>query len=60
MSEVFPSAKRSDKIILLILSDKFFCRHPIDALGFAPSQVRKAIPGTLLGHILKNGIEMAH
>lgn len=35
-------------------------RHPIDALGFAPSQVRKAIPGTLLDHIMKNGIEIAH
>ena len=34
-------------------------RHLIDALGFAPSQVRKAIPGTLLDHILKNGIEIA-
>ena len=34
--------------------------YPIDALGFAPSQVRNAIPGTLLGHILKNGIEIAH
>jgi predicted nucleotidyltransferase len=33
---------------------------PIDVLGFAPSQVRKAIPGTLLSHILKNGIEIAH
>jgi len=38
----------------------FFCRHPIDALGFAPSQVRKAIPGTLLDHILKNGIQITH
>lgn len=34
--------------------------YPIDALGFAPSQVREAIPGTLLSHILKNGIEMTH
>ncbi len=34
--------------------------HPIDVLGFAPSQVRKAVPGTLLGHIVKNGIEIAH
>src|SRR4030042_97650 len=24
--------------------------YPIDALGFAPSQVRKAAPGTLLNH----------
>ena len=34
--------------------------HPIDVLGFAPSQVRKAAPGTLLSHIMKNGIEIAH
>jgi uncharacterized protein len=34
--------------------------YSIDVLGFAPSQVRKAIPGTLLSHILKNGIEIAH
>jgi predicted nucleotidyltransferase len=34
--------------------------YPIDVLGFAPSQVRKAIPGTLLNHILKNGIEIPH
>lgn len=34
--------------------------HPIDVLGFAPSQVRKAAPGTLLSHIMKHGIEIAH
>jgi predicted nucleotidyltransferase len=34
--------------------------YPIDVLGFAPSQVRKAAPGTLLSHILQNGIEIAH
>ena len=34
--------------------------HPIDVLGYAPSQVRKAVPGTLLSHILKNGIEIGH
>jgi hypothetical protein len=33
--------------------------YPIDVLGYAPSQVRKAAPGTLLNHILKNGIEIA-
>lgn len=32
--------------------------YPIDVLGFAPSQVRKAAPGTLLRHIMKNGIEI--
>jgi len=31
---------------------------PMDVLGFAPSQVRKAVPGTLLAHILKSGIEI--
>ncbi len=30
--------------------------RPLDVLGFAPSQVRKAEPGTLLSHIVKNGI----
>jgi predicted nucleotidyltransferase len=35
-------------------------RYPIDVLGFSPSQVRKAAPGTLLSHIIKNGIEIAH
>jgi uncharacterized protein len=35
-------------------------RYPIDALGFSPSQVRKAAPGTLLNHIIKNGIEIVH
>ncbi len=34
--------------------------YPLDVLGYAPSQVRKAAPGTLLGHILKNGIEITH
>jgi predicted nucleotidyltransferase len=34
--------------------------YPIDVLGFAPSQVIKAIHGTLLNHILKNGIEIPH
>ncbi|MCX5846646.1 MAG: nucleotidyltransferase domain-containing protein [Deltaproteobacteria bacterium] len=32
--------------------------YPMDVLGFAPSQVRKATPGTLLNHILKHGIEI--
>jgi predicted nucleotidyltransferase len=32
--------------------------YQMDALGFAPSQVRKATPGTLLNHILKHGIEI--
>lgn len=31
---------------------------PLDVLGFSPSQVKKAMPGTLLGHILKNGLEI--
>jgi predicted nucleotidyltransferase len=35
-------------------------RYPIDVLGYAPSQVRKAAPGTLINHIVKNGIEIAH
>ncbi len=35
-------------------------RHPMDVLGFSPSQVRKAAPGTLLNHIVKNGIEITH
>jgi len=35
-------------------------QYPIDVLGFAPSQVRKAAPGTLLSHIVKHGIEIAH
>ena len=34
--------------------------YPLDILGFAPSQVRKAKPGTLLGHIIKNGIEITN
>ena len=34
--------------------------HSIDVLGFSPSQVRKAVPGTLLNHIMKHGIEIAH
>jgi predicted nucleotidyltransferase len=33
-------------------------RHPIDALGFVPSQVKKATSGTLLNHIIKHGIEI--
>jgi len=33
-------------------------QHPIDVLGFAPSQIRKAAPGTLLNHIMKHGIEI--
>ena len=33
-------------------------RYPIDVLGFAPSQVRRAAPGTLLNHIMKNGIDL--
>ncbi|MGB5158595.1 MAG: nucleotidyltransferase domain-containing protein [Desulfobacterales bacterium] len=32
--------------------------YPLDVLGFAPSQVKKAKPGTLLSHIIKNGIEI--
>jgi uncharacterized protein len=35
-------------------------RYPIDVLGFSPSQVKKAAHGTLLNHIMKNGIEIAH
>jgi hypothetical protein len=34
--------------------------YPMDVLGFAPSQIRKALHGTLLHHILKNGIAIAH
>lgn len=34
--------------------------HPLDVLGFSPSQVKKAKPGTLLSHIVKNGIEIVH
>jgi predicted nucleotidyltransferase len=34
--------------------------QPLDVLGFSPSQVRKAEPGTLLSHIVQNGIEIAH
>lgn len=34
--------------------------YPIDVLGFAPSQVREALPGTLLSHILNYGIEISH
>ena len=34
--------------------------YPLDVLGFAPSQIRKAKSGTLLGHIIKNGIEMTN
>jgi len=34
--------------------------HPMDVLGFSPSQLRKATPGTLLSHIVKNGIEITH
>lgn len=32
--------------------------YPMDVLGFSPSQIRKAVPGTLLGHILKRGIQI--
>ena len=32
--------------------------YPMDILGFAPSQIRKATAGTLLRHILRNGIEI--
>ena len=32
--------------------------YPMDIIGFSPSQVRKAAPGTLLFHILKTGIEI--
>lgn len=31
---------------------------PLDVLGFSPSQARKAAPGTLLNHILKDGLEI--
>lgn len=31
---------------------------PLDVLGFSPSQARKATPGTLLDHIMKDGIEI--
>ena len=34
--------------------------HPIDVLGFAPSQVRKAEPGSLLSNIVEHGIEISH
>jgi len=34
--------------------------HPIDVLGFAPSQVRNAEPGTLLSNIVEHGIEISH
>jgi predicted nucleotidyltransferase len=34
--------------------------YPMDVLGFSPSQVRRAAPGTLLSHIMKHGIEIAH
>jgi uncharacterized protein len=33
-------------------------RYPMDVLGFAPSQVKNAAPGTLLSHIIKNGIDL--
>lgn len=32
--------------------------YPMDVLGFAPSQFKKAAPGTLLGHTVKHGIEI--
>jgi len=32
---------------------------PLDVLGFSPSQVIKAKPGTLLNHIIKKGIEIS-
>lgn len=32
--------------------------YPIDALGFSPSQVKEAAPGTLLSHILRNGLQI--
>jgi len=31
--------------------------YPLDVLGIAPSQVKKAVPGSLLNHIIKNGQE---
>ena len=34
--------------------------YPMDVLGFAPSQARRVAPGTLLNHIMKHGIEIAH
>lgn len=34
--------------------------YPMDVLGFAPSQLKKAASGSLLGHIMKNGIEIVH
>ncbi|MBN1382485.1 MAG: nucleotidyltransferase domain-containing protein [Deltaproteobacteria bacterium] len=35
-------------------------KHPMDVLGFAPSQLKKAAPGTLLNHIMRHGIEIIH
>lgn len=32
--------------------------YPLDVLGFSPSQVKKAAPGTLLSHIIRNGLEV--
>ena len=32
--------------------------YPLDVLGFSPSQARKAAPGTLLDHIIKDGLEI--
>ncbi|WP_298437223.1 nucleotidyltransferase domain-containing protein [Geobacter sp.] len=31
---------------------------PMDVLGYAPSQLKKIRPGTLLAEIVKNGIEV--
>jgi len=31
---------------------------PLDVLGFSPSQVKRAKPGTLLKHIINKGIEI--
>lgn len=32
--------------------------YPLDVLGIAPSQLKKAAPGTLLNHIVKTGLEI--
>jgi predicted nucleotidyltransferase len=32
--------------------------YPLDVLGFSPSQLKKAAPGSLLNHIIKNGLEI--
>jgi hypothetical protein len=32
--------------------------YPLDVLGVSPSQLKKAAPGSLLSHIMKNGLEI--